>query len=77
MLDALAHAEYGVFDDAWQSAMRFADMLTPTPGTVSDAMYADLASHWNAAQIVEITSVICMFAFFNRFARALDIPVTR
>jgi alkylhydroperoxidase family enzyme len=52
-------------------------MLTPTPGIVSDDVYDDLAKHWTPAQIIEITAVICMFAFFNRFAHALDIPITR
>jgi alkylhydroperoxidase family enzyme len=76
-LHAVARAEYGVFEESWASAMRFADVLTPTPGIVSDQVYEDLAQHWTAAQIVEITAVVCMFAFFNRFAHALDIPVTR
>jgi alkylhydroperoxidase family enzyme len=40
-------------------------------------MFAELASHWNPTQIIEITAVICMYNFFNRFAHALDIPVTR
>ena len=51
--------------------------MTPTPGTVADAVFADLASHWTPRQIVEITAVICMFNFFNRFAHALDVPITR
>jgi alkylhydroperoxidase family enzyme len=76
-LDAVASADYDVFEEPWDAAMRFADMLTPTPGIVSDEVYADLARHWTPSQIVEITAVICMFAFFNRFAHALDIPITR
>ncbi|MDB4899061.1 MAG: hypothetical protein JWN53_869 [Gemmatimonadetes bacterium] len=76
-LDAVARAEYAVFEAPWSSAMRYADMLTPTPGIVTDEVYADLASHWSPPQVVEITAVICMFAFFNRFAHALAIPVTR
>ena len=51
--------------------------MTPTPGKVSAGDYAALELHWSPAQIVEITSVICLFNFFNRFANALDIPVTR
>ena len=77
MLDAIANAQYDVLEEPWRSAMRYADELTPTAGTASTARYADLASYWNPAQIVELTSVVCLFAFFNRFARALDIPVTR
>lgn len=56
--------------------MRFADAMTPTPGIVAQPVYDDLASHWSPAQIVEITAVIAMFNFFNRFAHALAIPVT-
>ena len=76
-LDAVARAEYAGLEPSWRSAMRYADEMTPTPGIVSDEAFADLASHWAPAQIVEITSVVCMFAFFNRFAHALAIPVTR
>ena len=73
----MAHASYGVFDDAWRSAFMYADVMTPTPGTVSVEDYAGLERHWSPAQIVEITSVICIFNFFNRFANALEIPVTK
>ncbi len=51
--------------------------MTPTPGVISPSAFGALARHWSPAQIVEITSVICMFNFFNRFANALDIPVTK
>jgi alkylhydroperoxidase family enzyme len=51
--------------------------MTPTPGKVSARDYEALERHWSPAQIVEITSVICIFNFFNRFANALDIPPTR
>jgi alkylhydroperoxidase family enzyme len=76
-LDAVARADYATFEEPWAAALRFADVVTPTPGIVSDAAYQDLAARWNAAQIVEITAVVCMYNFFNRFAHALDIPVTR
>ena len=51
--------------------------MTPTPGKVSADAYAALERHWSPPQIVEITSVICIFNFFNRFANALEIPVTK
>lgn len=76
-LDAVARGTYAPFDAAWQAALRYADVLTPTPGHVSDAAFADLAAHWSPRQIVEVTAVICMFNFFNRFAHALDVPITR
>ncbi|MFL5604989.1 MAG: carboxymuconolactone decarboxylase family protein [Gemmatimonadaceae bacterium] len=76
-LDAISRAEYDSFEQSWRSALRYADEMTPTPGIVSDATFAELAASWNATQIIEITAVICMFNFFNRFAHALEIPVTR
>ena len=76
-LDAVAQGTYDVFEESWRSAMRYADVMTPTPGIVPEAVYADVARHWSPEQVVEITAVICMFAFFNRFAHALAIPVTR
>ena len=76
-LDAVARGTYEVFDEPWRSTMRYADAMTPTPGIVSAQVYDDLASHWSPAQIVEITAVIALFNFFNRFAHALDIPITR
>jgi alkylhydroperoxidase family enzyme len=76
-LDAVARGEYDVFDAPWRAALRYADAMTPTPGIVPDVVYDEVARHWSAEQVVEITSVICMFAFFNRFAHALRIPVTR
>jgi alkylhydroperoxidase family enzyme len=76
-LDAIARGAYEAFEESWRAALRYADEMTPTPGIVSDATFADLASSWNPTQIIEITAVICMFNFFNRFAHALEIPVTR
>ena len=76
-LDAVAIADYAVFEAPWRSAMHYADAMTPTPGIVSDAVFGELATHWSPAQIVEITSVIALFNFFNRFAHALAIPVTK
>ena len=76
-LDAVAQGAYAVFEASWRAAFRYADEMTPTPGIVSDAVYQELAGHWSPAQIVEITAVIAMFNFFNRFAHALAIPVTR
>lgn len=76
-LEAVAHAAYEELTADWRAAFRYADEMTPTPGTVSAAVFGELAAHWTPAQIVEITAVICMYNFFNRFAHALDVPITR
>jgi alkylhydroperoxidase family enzyme len=76
-LDHVARSDYAPFDDAWRAAFRYADVVTPTPGVVDTASFDELAAHWSPVQIVEITAVICMYNFFNRFAHALDVPITR
>lgn len=51
--------------------------MTPQAARVDDATFATLRAHWSAAQVVEITAVVTLFAYFNRFANALEIPPTR
>ncbi len=59
------------------AAIRYAEAITPTGSTVGDLVYEELARHWAPEQIVEITAVIGLFNYFNRFAEALHVPVTR
>lgn len=68
---------YDVFEPGWRAALAFADAMTPTNGDVTDEIYAELARWWTAPQIVEIAAVVGFFNYFNRFAEALRIPVTR
>lgn len=77
MLDGIALADYRTVEPASGSALRYADAMTPTASVPSDTTFADLRKHWDSAQIVEITAVIGLFNYFNRFAIALDIPPTR
>jgi alkylhydroperoxidase family enzyme len=76
-LAAVARADYLPFEEAWRAAFRYADAMTPTPGIVRQSEFDELAAHWSPAQVVEITAVICMYNFFNRFAHALDVPITK
>ena len=76
-LDAVARGRYDGFDASWRSALEYADVMTPTPGVVGESVFGELARHWSPTAIVEITAVICMYNFFNRFAHALDVPITR
>jgi uncharacterized peroxidase-related enzyme len=76
-LSALEAGRFDDFEPGWRAALSFADAMTPSSGDVTDEIYAELARWWTAPQIVEITSVIGFFNYFNRFAEALRIPVTR
>lgn len=77
MLDGIARKDYSPLEPEWQAALRYADAMTPTGSSPDRDMFERLASHWNTAQVVEITAVIGLFNYFNRFANALDIPPTR
>ena len=76
-LDGLQAGQFGGFEPGWRAAFAYADAMTPTGGDVTDEIYAELARWWTPPQIIEITSVIGFFNYFNRFAEALRIPVTR
>ena len=65
------------FDPAWRAALAYAEAITPTRGQAGDTLFAELQGHWSEPQIVEITAVIGLFNYFNRFAIALRIPITR
>ena len=65
------------FEPAWRIALHYADAVTASGQAVTDELYAELARHWDAGQIVEITQVIGLFAYFNRFNDALRVAVTK
>ena len=61
----------------WAALRCYADSITPTGDGAMDYLCTQLAAPWNASQIVETTSVVALFNYFNRFAGALAIPPTR
>ena len=65
------------FEPAWRAAFHYADAVTASGHAVTDELYASVAAHWDPGQIVEITAVIGLFAYFNRFNDALRVEVTR
>ncbi len=64
-------------DESWKVALRYAEVVTGSGHAVTDEDYAELSRHWNEGEIVEITMVIGLFAYFNRFNDALRVEVTR
>jgi alkylhydroperoxidase family enzyme len=76
LLDAVAKDDLEAFEPAWRAALEFANDVTRHGGVVADERFAALASHFSTEQIVEVTAVIALFNYFNRFANGLNIPVT-
>ena len=76
-LAALSSGDRSGFSAGDRAALAFADAMTPTGSDVPDEVFDELATHWDAAQVVELTAVVALFNYFNRFAEALHVPVTR
>ena len=60
-----------------RAALQYADAVTGRSDAVTDEEYAALAGHWDEGQVVEITQVIGLFSYFNRFNNALRVEPTR
>ncbi len=75
-LDALGdHAASPLFTEQEQAALHMADDMT-LEGTVPDALFAEVARHFTADQIVELTMTIAWENASARFNRALHVSST-
>jgi alkylhydroperoxidase family enzyme len=57
-----------------RAVLRYAEAMSATPVAVSDAIFAELRSHLDELQIVELTSAIAWENYRARFNRAFDVP---
>jgi uncharacterized peroxidase-related enzyme len=65
-----------VLEPGWAAALEYADAMHGSGHDVSDALYDRLAQVWDPGQIVELTMVIGMTEYFNRFNNALRVAPT-
>lgn len=70
--EAIAALEPG-----WQTALEYADVVHHSGHDVSDQLYGRLRASWDEGQIVEITLVIGMTEYFNRFNDSLRVEPTK
>ncbi len=70
-------AGFEQFEPAWRAAFRYADAVTQSGHAVTDELYAERARHWDGGQVIEITLVVGLFSYFNRFNDALRVEVTK
>lgn len=61
----------------WRAALEFADVLHRSGHDVGDDLYGRLRDAWDEGQIVEITLVIGMTEYFNRFNDGLRVEPTK
>ncbi len=71
---------YGEHDVVWNSReriiLKLADTLTRT-ASVSDAIWDDACTVFQPEELMEIVAVVCLFNYYNRFANALEIEITK
>jgi alkylhydroperoxidase family enzyme len=73
---ALLDFEDGPFSDAEKAALRYGRRVT-RDASVPDDAFADLRRHFDEGEIVEITCVLGLFTYFNRFKEALRVEPER
>ena len=70
----------GLFTPAERAALEFAAAAASVPGAVTPGMATELRCHWDEGEIVEITGVVALFGFLNRWndamATELEAPAT-
>ena len=55
------------FSDAEKAALSMAFASSTVPNSVTDEIAENLRAHWDDGEIVEITGVIALFGFLNRW----------
>ena len=64
-------------EPSWRAALEYADVVHRSGHDVSDELFGRLSAAWNPGEIAEITMVIGMAEYFNRFNDALRVEPTR
>ena len=60
-----------LFSDAEKAALEFACAAASVPGAVSADIGMALREHWDDGEIVEMTGVVALFGFLNRWNDAM------
>ena len=78
LLDAMYHIDEHaeLFTPAERAALTLAERMTTDAHGVDEEVWAELRTHWDEGQIVELAAVIGLFNYFNRFNDALRVDVT-
>ncbi len=64
-----------LYSEAERVALDFALAAASQPNDVTDELFAQMKRHWSEGQIVEITAVIALFGFMNRWNDTMATPL--
>ncbi len=78
LLDALYNIDQHeeMFTPAERAALTLAERMTTDPHGVDEEVWTELRALYDEGQIVELTAVIGLFNYFNRFNDALHVEIT-
>jgi AhpD family alkylhydroperoxidase len=75
-IGALLDFEKGPFDPKEKAALRYGIATTRDSHRIPDEIFEDLRRHFTEPEIVEITCVLGLLAYFSRFNDALEVAPT-
>ena len=64
-----------LYSEAERGALDFSLAAAAVPNAVDDALFSSMQQHWTDDQIVEITGVISLFGFMNRWNDTMATPL--
>ena len=79
LLNALYHIDQyrHLFTERQLIALRYAEIMTTSALDIDEDVWDQLQAEFDDGEIVELTSVIGLFNFFNRYADALKLTEHR
>ncbi len=75
--DRGGRAPVEALEPGWRAALEYAEVIHRSGHELSDELYGRLRDAWDPGQIVELTLVIGMTEYFNRFNDALRVEPTK
>lgn len=64
-----------LYSEAERTALDFSLAAASVPNAVDDELFAKMRQHWSDDEIVEITGVISLFGFMNRWNDTMATPL--
>jgi len=79
LLDALYHIDQHrhLFTERQLAALRYAEIMTTSARDIDETLWDEVQAHFDDGEIVELSTVIGLFNFFNRYADALKLDEGR
>ena len=66
-----------LFNESEMLALQYAECVTHDSRSISDDFFNRLKGAYSEEAIIEMTCVIGLFCYFNRFNNALKVDITR